>query len=166
MSNKRIFIKPFLLYQIKSIFAIMKQLIECVPNFSEGRDPSVIRQITDEIEAVEGVQLLNVDPGKATNRTVVTFVGEPAAVIEAAFRAIKKAAEVIDMSRHTSAKRGTIDWRPHRVLSPVLPFSGRGRCARCCRSSSRRRRRGRRYFRRAQNPRSASPANCRGCHPS
>ena len=79
----------------------MKQLIECVPNFSEGRDPSVIKQITDEIAAVEGVQLLNVDSGMAANRTVVTFVGEPAAVVEAAFRAIRKAAEVIDMSQQT-----------------------------------------------------------------
>ena len=69
----------------------MKQLIECVPNFSEGRDPAVLKQITDVIEAVEGVTLLDVDPGKATNRTVVTFVGEPAAVIEAAFQGIKKA---------------------------------------------------------------------------
>jgi len=78
----------------------MKQLIECVPNFSEGRDMHVIKQITDEIEKIEGVKLLDVDPGKATNRTVVTFVGEPDAVIKAAFQAIKKAAEVIDMSKH------------------------------------------------------------------
>jgi len=78
----------------------MKQLIECVPNFSEGRDMGVIRIITDEIEKVEGVRLLDVDPGAATNRTVVTFVGTPDEVIEAAFRAIKKASEVIDMSRH------------------------------------------------------------------
>jgi len=78
----------------------MKQLIECVPNFSEGRDMSVIRTITDEIEKIEGVKLLDVDPGKATNRTVVTFVGTPEAVIEAAFMAIRKASEVIDMSRH------------------------------------------------------------------
>ena len=77
-----------------------KQLIECVPNFSEGRDMSIIKQITDEIEAVEGVKLLDVDPGKATNRTVVTFVGEPEPVIEAAFRAMKKAKEVIDMTKH------------------------------------------------------------------
>ncbi len=97
----------------------MKQLIECVPNFSEGRDPSVIRQITDEIEAVEGVQLLNVDPGKATNRTVITFVGEPAAVIEAAYRAIKKAAEVIDMSRHTGEhpRMGATD------VCPLIPIA-------------------------------------------
>jgi glutamate formiminotransferase/formiminotetrahydrofolate cyclodeaminase len=78
----------------------MKQLIECVPNFSEGRDMSVIRTITDEIEKIEGVRLLDVDPGAATNRTVVTFVGTPDAVIEAAFLAIKKASETIDMSRH------------------------------------------------------------------
>jgi len=78
----------------------MKQLIECVPNFSEGRDMNVIKTITDEIEKVEGARLLDVDPGKATNRTVVTFVGTPDAVVEAAFRAIKKASEVIDMSKH------------------------------------------------------------------
>ena len=63
----------------------MKQLIECVPNFSEGRDMGIIKQITDQIESVEGVRLLDVDPGKATNRTVVTFVGEPDAVLQAAF---------------------------------------------------------------------------------
>ncbi len=78
----------------------MKQLIECVPNFSEGNDMGIIKQITDEIESVEGVKLLDVDPGKATNRTVVTFVGEPEQVIEAAFLAMKKATEVIDMSKH------------------------------------------------------------------
>ena len=78
----------------------MKQLIECVPNFSEGCDMSIIKSITDEIEKVEGVKLLDVDPGKATNRTVVTFVGTPEAVIEAAFMAIRKASEVIDMSKH------------------------------------------------------------------
>lgn len=78
----------------------MKQLIECVPNFSEGRDMAVIRVITDEIEKIKGVRLLDVDPGAATNRTVITFVGEPGPVIEAAFMAIRKAAEVIDMSRH------------------------------------------------------------------
>ena len=66
------------------------QLIECVPNFSEGNDLNIIKQITDAIEKVEGVRLLNVDPGKATNRTVVTFVGQPLPVIEAAFQAIKK----------------------------------------------------------------------------
>lgn len=76
------------------------QLIECVPNFSEGKDLAIIRQITDQIEKVEGVKLLDVDPGQATNRTVVTFVGTPDAVIEAAFQAIRKACEVIDMSKH------------------------------------------------------------------
>jgi glutamate formiminotransferase/formiminotetrahydrofolate cyclodeaminase len=78
----------------------MKQLIECVPNFSEGQDMTIIRQITDEIERVEGVRLLDVDPGKATNRTVVTLVGEPDAVVEAAFLAVKKASEIIDMRNH------------------------------------------------------------------
>ena len=76
------------------------QLVECVPNFSEGNDLNIIKQITDQVETVEGVRLLNVDPGKATNRTVVTFVGNPEAVIEAAFLAIKKAGELIDMSKH------------------------------------------------------------------
>ena len=70
----------------------MRKLIECVPNFSEGRDPAILRQITDAIESVDGVRLLDVDPGKATNRTVVTFVGEPEPVIEAAVRAATKAA--------------------------------------------------------------------------
>jgi glutamate formiminotransferase/formiminotetrahydrofolate cyclodeaminase len=95
------------------------QLIECVPNFSEGRDLTIIKQITDEIEAVEGVRLLNVDPGKATNRTVVTFVGEPEKVIEAAYRAIKKAGEVIDMSRHTGEhpRMGATD------VCPLIPIS-------------------------------------------
>lgn len=78
----------------------MIQLIECVPNFSEGNDLGIIKQITDAIESVEGVKLLNVDPGKATNRTVVTFVGTPEAVCEAAFRGIAKATQVIDMSKH------------------------------------------------------------------
>ncbi len=78
----------------------LERIIECVPNFSEGRDMEKIRQITGEIEKVEGVKLLDVDPGKATNRTVVTMAGEPEAVVEAAFRAVKKAAEVIDMSTH------------------------------------------------------------------
>ena len=78
----------------------MEQLIECVPNFSEGLDLSIIKQITDECEKVDGIKLLNVDPGKTTNRTVVTFVGNPQAVIDAAFNAIKKAGELIDMSKH------------------------------------------------------------------
>jgi len=78
----------------------MKQLIECVPNFSEGRDEKIIKQITDAIESVDGIKLLNVDPGKATNRTVVTFVGEPEQIIEAAFQGAKMAAQLIDMSKH------------------------------------------------------------------
>ncbi len=78
-----------------------KQLIECVPNISEGRDEQKIKAITDVVETVEGVKLLDVDPGKATNRTVITFVGEPEPVIEAAFLLIKKASELIDMSKHT-----------------------------------------------------------------
>lgn len=79
----------------------MKKIIECVPNFSEGRNMAVIKEITNSIESVEGIKLLDVDPGKATNRTVVTFVGSPEDVVEAAFRGIKKAAEVIDMRLHT-----------------------------------------------------------------
>lgn len=81
----------------------MKQIIECVPNFSEGRDMSIIRQITDLIEHCDGVRLLDVDPGAATNRTVVTFVGTPDEVIDAAFQAVKKASEIIDMSKHSGA---------------------------------------------------------------
>ena len=98
------------------------QLIECVPNFSEGRDMTIIRQITDEIEAVEGVRLLNVDPGKATNRTVVTFVGHPQGVLEAAFRAIRKAGELIDMSQHKGEhpRMGATDVCP---LIPVAHIS-------------------------------------------
>lgn len=97
----------------------MQKLIECVPNFSEGRDMSVIKQITDVIEAVEGVKLLDVDPGKATNRTVVTFVGEPDAVVEAAYQAIKKSGEVIDMSKHTGEhpRMGATD------VCPMIPIA-------------------------------------------
>src|ERR1700760_3729232 len=97
----------------------MKQLIECVPNFSEGVDLNIIKQITDVIESVEGIRLLNVDPGKATNRTVVTFVGEPDAVVNAAFLAIKKAGEVIDMSKHHGEhpRMGATD------VCPLIPIS-------------------------------------------
>ncbi|NNK72288.1 MAG: glutamate formimidoyltransferase, partial [Flavobacteriaceae bacterium] len=77
-----------------------KPLIECVPNISEGRNQSVIKAIAKTVETVEGVRLLDIDPGKATNRTVITFVGEPDQVVEAAFRLIKKASELIDMSKH------------------------------------------------------------------
>src|SRR5262245_5003839 len=95
------------------------QIIECVPNFSEGNDLSIIKKITNEIEAVEGVRLLNVDPGKATNRTVVTFVGNPEAVVEAAFRAIKKAGELIDMRKHKGEhpRMGATD------VCPLIPVS-------------------------------------------
>lgn len=100
--------------------AEIRQLIECVPNFSEGRDKGVIRQITDTIEQSGGVKLLDVDPGEATNRTVVTFVGEPQAVLEAAFRSVKKAAELIDMRKHHGAhpRMGATD------VLPLIPVSG------------------------------------------
>ena len=93
----------------------MQKLIECVPNFSEGRDQNVIRQITAAIESVEGVSLLNVDPGASTNRTVVTFVGGPEAAVEAAFRGIQKAAELIDMRKHKGA-------HPRMGATDVCPF--------------------------------------------
>src|SRR6201982_2624590 len=93
----------------------MQKLIECVPNFSEGCDQNVIQQITDAIEYVEGVSLLDVDPGASTNRTVVTFVGDPDAAVAAAFRAIKKAAELIDMRRHKGA-------HPRLGATDVCPF--------------------------------------------
>lgn len=97
----------------------MKKLIECVPNFSEGRDLDKIKQITDTVESTEGVKLLDVDPGKATNRTVVTFVGEPEAVLEAAFKAVKKASEIIDMSKHSGEhpRFGATD------VCPLVPVS-------------------------------------------
>src|ERR1700682_6821154 len=81
----------------------MQKIIECVPNFSEGRDLEIIRQITAAIETVEGISLLNVDPGASTNRTVVTFAGGPEAAVEAAFRGIQQAAEIIDMRKHKGA---------------------------------------------------------------
>ncbi|HEY3370970.1 MAG TPA: glutamate formimidoyltransferase [Prolixibacteraceae bacterium] len=97
----------------------MKQLIECVPNFSEGRDEKIISLITDAIQSVDGIKLLNVDPGKATNRTVVTFVGEPADVIEAAFRGAKMATLLIDMSKHKGEhpRFGAID------VCPLVPIA-------------------------------------------
>ena len=97
----------------------MRQLIECVPNFSEGVDMNIIKQITNEIESVDGVKLLNVDPGKATNRTVVTFVGTPNAVIDAAFLAIKKASELIDMTKHIGEhpRMGSTD------VCPLVPIA-------------------------------------------
>ena len=97
----------------------MKKLIECVPNFSEGNDMHIIDQITAEIKAVEGVSLIDVDPGKATNRTVVTMVGTPEEVCEAAFRAVKKASELIDMKKHKGAhpRFGATD------VCPLVPVS-------------------------------------------
>lgn len=99
---------------------VKSQIIECVPNFSEGRDKHVIDQITGVIERVKGVKLLNVDPGEATNRTVVTFVGNPEAVVEAAFLAVKKAGQVIDMRNHHGAhpRMGATD------VLPLIPVSG------------------------------------------
>ena len=95
------------------------QLIECVPNISEGRNASVIKEITDVVETVHGVRLLDVDPGKATNRTVITFVGEPSSVVEAAFKLIKKASELIDMSKHSGEhpRMGATD------VCPMVPIA-------------------------------------------
>ena len=99
---------------------MQKQLIECVPNISEGRDSKIIQTIAQTVETVEGVKLLDVDPGKTTNRTVITFVGEPEAVIEAAFRLIKKASELIDMNKHSGEhpRFGATD------VCPLVPISG------------------------------------------
>lgn len=98
----------------------MKKIIECVPNFSEGRDMTVIRQVTGEIERIDGVKLLDVDPGYSTNRTVVTFVGTPDEVVEAAFQAVKKAQELIDMRLHRGdhPRFGATD------VLPLIPISG------------------------------------------
>src|SRR5437763_13067168 len=93
----------------------MEKLIECVPNFSEGRDEKIIRQITDAIKSTDGVSLLDVDPGATTNRTVVTFVGSPEAAVDAAFRGIKKAAELVDMRKHKGA-------HPRMGATDVCPF--------------------------------------------
>src|SRR4030081_2480148 len=93
----------------------MKKIIECVPNFSEGRDLEIIRQITAAIESVDGIALLNVAPGASTNRTVVTFAGTPEAAVEAAFRGIQKAAELIDMRKHSGA-------HPRMGATDVCPF--------------------------------------------
>lgn len=98
----------------------MIRLIECVPNISEGRNTALIRQVTDQVETVEGVRLLDVDPGKATNRTVITFAGEPEAVIEAALRVVRKASELIDMRKHSGEhpRFGATD------VCPLVPISG------------------------------------------
>jgi glutamate formiminotransferase/formiminotetrahydrofolate cyclodeaminase len=97
-----------------------KQIVECVPNFSEGRDMGTIKQITDIIESIDGIKLLDVDPGKDTNRTVVTFAGSPDAVAEASFRSVKKASELIDMTKHHGAhpRMGATD------VCPFIPVSG------------------------------------------
>lgn len=97
-----------------------KRIIECVPNFSEGRNKEIIKKITDAIESVKGIRLLDVDPGEATNRTVVTFVGEPEAVCEAAFRGVRRAAELIDMNVHHGAhpRMGATD------VLPLIPVAG------------------------------------------
>ena len=99
---------------------MQKRIIECVPNFSEGRNMEAVKQITDAIEAVKGVKLLDVDPGEATNRTVVTFVGEPEDVIEAAIAGVRRATEVIDMRRHKGAhpRMGACD------VCPLIPVAG------------------------------------------
>ena len=99
---------------------MQKRIIECVPNFSEGRNAETIKQITDAIESVKGVKLLDVDPGEATNRTVVTFVGEPEAVMNAAVASIKRATELIDMRQHKGAhpRMGACD------VCPLIPVSG------------------------------------------
>ncbi|MBR3091534.1 MAG: hypothetical protein IKG99_00780 [Bacteroidaceae bacterium] len=106
------------------------RIVECVPNFSEGRDMSIIKQIANEIEDVDGISLLNIDPGDATNRTVVTFVGSPEEVVEAAFRAVKKAGKVIDMRKHHGAhpRMGATDVLPlipemHLLPAPREPAS-------------------------------------------
>ena len=107
-------------YNFYLIMTNVKQIVECVPNFSEGRDMEIIKQITDRIEGVKGVRLLDVDPGEATNRTVVTFVGEPEAVLEAAFRAVECAGRLIDMRLHHGAhpRMGATD------VLPLIPVSG------------------------------------------
>ena len=97
----------------------MNQIIECVPNFSEGRNQDIINEISEAISNTKGVHLLNVDPGKATNRTVMTFVGDPDSVISAAFNAIKTASEKIDMSKHRGEhpRFGATD------VCPLIPVS-------------------------------------------
>lgn len=107
-------------HQYHIFYSMKTRIIECVPNFSEGRDKNVIKSITDAIESVKGIKLLDVDPGEATNRTVVTFVGEPEAVVEAAFRGVKRAAELIDMRQHHGAhpRMGATD------VCPLIPIAG------------------------------------------
>ncbi|MFQ5633292.1 MAG: glutamate formimidoyltransferase, partial [bacterium] len=98
----------------------MQKIVECVPNFSEGRDKNLLKQITDQIESVQGIQLLDVDAGESTNRTVVTFIGSPEAIKEAAFRGAKAASELIDMAKHKGAhaRMGAMD------VCPFVPVAG------------------------------------------
>ena len=114
----------------------MRKIVECVPNFSEGRDMTVINQITEVIKNAQGVTLLDVDPGEATNRTVVTFVGEPEAVVETAFQAVKRAGELIDMRQHHGAhpRMGATD------VCPLIPVAGvtLEECARLARALAQR----------------------------
>lgn len=117
-------------------YTMQKRIIECVPNFSEGRNTETIKQITDTIESIKGVKLLDVDPGEATNRTVVTFVGEPEAVMDAAVASIKRATELIDMRLHKGAhpRMGACD------VCPLIPVSGitMEECAELARSLAKR----------------------------
>lgn len=117
-------------------YTMQKRIIECVPNFSEGRNTETIKQITDAIESIKGVKLLDVDPGEATNRTVVTFVGEPEAVMDAAVASIKRATELIDMRLHKGAhpRMGACD------VCPLIPVSGitMEECAELARSLAKR----------------------------
>ena len=108
------------IFTIRYISHMQKRIIECVPNFSEGRNMEVVKMITDAIESIKGVKLLDVDPGEATNRTVVTFVGEPEAVMDAAVASIKRATELIDMRQHKGAhpRMGACD------VCPLIPVSG------------------------------------------
>ena len=114
----------------------MRKIVECVPNFSEGRDMTIINQITEVIKNAQGVTLLDVDPGEATNRTVVTFVGEPEAVVETAFQAVKRAGELIDMRQHHGAhpRMGATD------VCPLIPVAGitLEECARLARALAQR----------------------------
>ena len=113
-----------------------KRIVECVPNFSEGRDKEVIRRIVEAIEGAGGVKVLDVDPGEATNRTVVTFVGAPEEVVEAAFAGVKRASELIDMRRHKGAhpRMGATD------VLPLIPIAGvtLAECAELARALARR----------------------------
>ena len=123
----QLIIYSFYTFDKLTFLKMKKQLIECVPNISEGRDSNKIKAIANVVKTVEGVKLLDVDAGRATNRTVITFVGEPKNVIEAAFLLIKKAAELIDMSKQTGAhpRFGATDVCP---LVPIANISMERNC--------------------------------------